>query len=283
VGAEQDALYRVLRLLASEGLFQEVEPRVFATTETGELLRDGDLSARYVALMHGELMAPVFVDMIETVRTGMPIPQLRDGSSEWERLAADPEKSDIFNRAMRGRAVVRGRPLRLLDWAGIETVVDVGGGTGGILFPLLERESHLRGVLFDLGHVGDEARAAIASAGLDDRCRFEAGSFFEHVPTTGDAYLLSNILHDWGDEDALRILAACRAAMRDGSKLFVLESLLRDDDGPDPSRVLDVLMLVANGGRERTEHEYRDLLGRSGFALERIVGDGAVALEAVAV
>ena len=280
VGADADALYRVLRALAAEGLFTELAPQTFAVTETGELLRDGDSSMRYLAIMHGRQTAPLFLEMLGTVRTGTPAPVLRHGKSRWEILAASPEDSEVFNRAMRGRAAIRAAPLALMDWSATEVVVDVGGGSGGVLLPLLQREPHLHGVLFDLEHLAAEANAAIVAAGVAARCRFEAGSFFERVPGGGDVYLLSNILHDWPDAEAVQILAACRSSIDSPARLVVLESLLRRGDDPDYTKILDLQMLVAIGGRERSDPEFRALLDAAGFALERIVGDGVVAIEA---
>jgi len=281
VGADPDALYRVLRALAGEGLFAETEPRSFEVTELGELFRDGEGSLRYGALLHGGQTMRLFVHMLDTVRTGTPVPILRDGKTRWEQLAEDPEQSAVFNRAMRGRASALAAVLTQLDWSATKDVVDVGGGIGGVLLPVLQRQEHLRGVLFDLDHVADDARAAIAAAGLSDRCSFVAGSFFESVPVGADAYVLSNVLHDWNDDDATRILTTCRAAVRDDSRLIVLENLVPPGDDRHPVKVMDLQMLVALGGRERTEDEYRELLRATGFSLVRVAGAAPAALEAI--
>jgi hypothetical protein len=278
VGARPDTLHRVLRALAAEGLFAEVAPRTFEVTGIGELLRDSDRSLRYVALMHGEQIFDLFGDMLETVRTGVPVPIMRNGRSRWEELADDPEQSEVFNLAMRGRAAPLAERAAALDWADISTVVDVGGGSGGVLLPLLQREPHLSGVLFDLPHVAEDGQRAIASAGLADRCTVESGSFFEQVPGAADAYLLSNILHDWDDAESIGILETCRAAARPDSRLVVLENIVPEGDDPHHAKVLDLLMLVVLGGRERTETEFRELLRGGGFELEQVVGDAPGAL-----
>jgi hypothetical protein len=278
IGVQSDALYRVLRALAGEGLFTEVAPRAFEITEMGELLRDGGASPRYMALMHGSFWMPLFEDFMDSLRTGLPITVVKEGRSHWEILADHPEESETFNRAMEGRAAALVQTLLLLDWTDVRTVVDVGGGMGGVLLPLLVQEPHLRGVLFDLEHVAADGRTAIAAAGVGDRCEVESGSFFERVPTSGDVYILSNVLHDWYDEDAIRIAQACRAAMGTSSKLVVLENLVHEGDEPEWSKTLDILMLAGPGGRERTEDEYRGLLAAAGIELDSVVGDGPVAL-----
>ena len=283
VGANADALYRVLRLLAGEGLFSEAAPRVFAVTDLGELMRDGESSARYLALMHGGQTMELFQDMLESVRTGTPVPLLRYGKTRWELLAEDPEQAEIFNRAMRARAPALAAAALSVSWSEVRTVVDVGGGTGGVLFPLLTAESHLQGSLFDLPQVEAEARSAIEAAGVGDRCEFASGSFFENVPAGADVYVLSNILHDWDDDASRRILASCRRAARADSRLVVLENLLPPGDEPHPVKTLDMQMLVTLGGRERTEDEYRRLLANAGFELTRITGETPAALESVPV
>jgi hypothetical protein len=278
VGVQPDALYRVLRALTGEGLFTEVAPRAFEITEMGELLRDGEASPRSMALMHGGIWMPLFVDFMDSLRTGLPLTVVKEGRSHWEILADDPEGSEIFNRAMQGRAAALVHTLLLLDWRDVGTVVDVGGGMGGVLLPLLLQEPHLRGVLFDLEHVAADGRTAIAAAGVGDRCEVESGSFFERVPKGGDVYILSNVLHDWYDDYATRIAQACRAAMGTASQLVVLENLVHVGNEPEWSKTLDILMLAGPGGRERTEDEYRRLLAAAGIDLERVVGDGPVAL-----
>jgi SAM-dependent methyltransferase len=280
VGADADALHRVLRALAAEGLFVEVEPRAYQVTEVGELFRDSEGSLRYGALLHGGQTMRLFLNMIDTVRTGVPVPILLHGRSRWEELASDPEQSEVFNRAMRGRAAALVDTAGALDWDDTRTLVDVGGGIGGVLLPLLQQHEHLHGTLFDLPHVADDARRAVDAAGLGARCTVEGGSFFEEVPRGADVYLLSNVLHDWNDDDAAKILRNCRVAVRDDSRILVLESLVPPGNDRHPVKVLDLQMLVALGGRERTETEFAALLATTGFELTGVSGSGPFALEA---
>jgi len=285
VGVDADALHRILRALAAEGLFVEGLPGAFTLTETGELLRDDvDGTMRYLSIMNAEQLYPIWSHVLETVQEGAPAAERVWGTSHFDWLAEQPEAAEIFNRAMQGAAAARVAALLELDWSAVRTVVDVGGGTGGVLLRLLGHEPHLRGVLFDLPRVGDEAQAAIAAAGLDDRCEFVGGTFFETVPEGGDVYVLGQILHDWNDVDSTRILQACRRATADGSRLLVLEQIVPDGNEPHPSKLLDLHMLVVLGGRQRSEAEFRQLLASGGFRLQRIVeGAAACVLEAVPV
>jgi hypothetical protein len=182
-------------------------------------------------------------------------------------LAEHPEGSELFNRSMAAGAAARRATLLARDWSGTETVVDVGGGNGTMLTSLLAQETHLRGVVFDLPHLRDDAQATIDATGLGDRCAFEGGSFFERVPDGGDAYVLSQILHDWDDDDAARILEVCSAAVRPESQLVLGEVVLVPGDELDWGKFLDLHMLVLLGGRERSEDEWRRLLDRGGFTL----------------
>jgi len=284
VGADEGALYRVMRVLAAEGVFSEGPRHTFTLTQVGELLRDDtDGTERYTAIWNGEQMYPVWGHLVEAVRKGTPMAERVWGKSYFDHLAERPEEAEIFNRVMQGGAASRGASaLSELDWSSVRTVVDVGGGTGGMLLGLLDREPHLRGILFDLPHVADQARAAIAAAGLEDRCEFVGGSFFDAVPADGDLYLLAGILNDWDDADAARILQVCRRATRDGARLVVVQPMVPDGDEPHPAKVTDVHMLAVLGSRMQSEGELRGLLAATGFRAQRTIeGVGGVAVEAV--
>ena len=150
-------------------------------------------------------------------------------------------------------------------------MVDVGGGQGGLLSAILAANPEVRGVLFDLPHVAAMAQQHLESAGLASRSLASAGDFFKEVPPGGDLYLLRKVIHDWDDENARRILRACRAALADSARLLIVEMVIPDDNAPAYGKLLDLLMLVYSGGRERTEQEYRMLLESAGFSLARII------------
>ena len=262
-GADADVLRRLLRALASDGVFAEVEPGLFRNTEASDLLRGGwgdfahlfgGVWQRAVSELGAEAGTPAFTRLFDT--------------DFWSWLAAHPADRAAFDRAMEQGNERRSERLSGAGWRGDELVVDVGGGNGSLLIGLLDRHPGLRGIVFDLPEtVRDEAA-------LGDRCAFVAGSFFESVPR-GDAYVLSTILHDWDDERATAILRTIRRAAAPDGRLLVLESVLEPGNDPDGTKWLDLLMLALFGGRERDEAQWRALLAAGGFEPVRL-DDGLV-------
>lgn len=257
VGADADALHRLLRALASDGVFAEEAPGVFRNTETSEALRDGwdDFARLFGGVWHGVAGA------LDT--SGEPAFPRIHGSDFWAWLAEHPDERASFDRAMEQGSESRVERLASVEWRGDETVVDVGGGNGSLLVELLRHHPGLRGVVFDLPETNrDEAR-------LGDRIEFAAGSFFDRVPQ-GDVYVLSTVLHDWDDERAAAILRTVRAAAPAGARLLVLETVLPPGNEPHGAKWLDLLMLALLGGRERGEPQWRALLEAGGFEPVRL-------------
>jgi len=260
---DADALQRLLRALASDGVFAEDERGVFRNTEASELLRrDG-----WTEFAH--LFGSVFSDATSTLdpRVSEETFTRRFGTDFWSWLEANPEERVAFDAAMAGGKERSAERLAQLDWQTDETVVDVGGGNGALLRELVQRRPELRGIVLDLPEtVRDEAN-------LGERIEFVAGSFFDSVPR-GNAYVLSAILHDWSDERAAAILRTIRSAAPQGARLLVLETVIAPGNEPNGSKWLDLLMLVL-GGRERTEEQWRELIEGTGFSVES-VEDGLI-------
>jgi hypothetical protein len=261
-GADADTLHRVLRALASDGVFSEGEPGVFSNTEASELLRRdrGDGWPEFAHLFGG-----VFAAAIAGLdpRTRGETFSERFEMDFWSWLAAHPDERGVFDAAMAGGKERSAERLAGLEWRDDETVVDVGGGNGALLRALLQRRPRLHGIAFDLPETVRDERA------LGDRISFVAGDFFERVPT-GDAYVLSTILHDWDNERAAAILGTIRAAAPANARLFILDSVVGQGNEPSGAKWLDLLMLVLAGGRERTEPEWRRLIESAGFRIEQI-------------
>jgi hypothetical protein len=261
-GADPDVLRRLLRALASDGIFAEESPGVFRNTETSALMV-GDGGWRDFAHLFGGS----WLDAIAELRTdGDASFPRRHGAEFWAWLAAHPEERAAFDRAMLQGHQGRLERLETVDWRGDETVVDVAGGTGALLLALMERHPAMRGIVFDLPEtVRDESA-------FGDRCTFVEGSFFDSVPAGADVYVLATILHDWDDERAVAILRTIRAAARDDSRLVLLESVIEPGNEPGGAKWLDLLMLVIAAGRERDEAQWRELLAAGGFEAVRIGG-----------
>jgi hypothetical protein len=262
-GADPDTLQRILRALASDGVFAEDEPGVFRNTEASELLgRDG-----WPEFAH--LFGSVFYEATSTIDPDSREETFtrRFPADFWSWLEARPNERAAFDAAMAGGKGRHADRLARLDWRANETVVDVGGGNGELLRELLERRPELRGIVFDLPETARDEST------FGDRMEFVAGSFFEAVPA-GDSYILSAILHDWSDDRADEILRTVRRAASPAARLLVIESVVADGNEPQGSKWLDLLMLVL-GGRERTAPEWRALLADAGFAVDEI-DDGLI-------
>lgn len=268
-----DALYRLLRALASQGIFAEGEPRHFALTPLADVLRsDVPGSKRALALMAGDEQFRVWAEIDYSIQTGNIAFDKVYGKPIFEYLGQNPDKARIFDAAMVG---IHGRESDIIldayDFSQFGVIADIGGGNGSQITGILQRHPAMKGILFDLPHVIEAARDRIASANLADRCQLVGGSFFEAVPEGADAYMLRHIIHDWDDEKSHSILQSCHRAMPANSKLLVVESVIPPGNDPFIGKLLDLVMLLIPGGKERTENEYRTLFGKAGFELERVV------------
>lgn len=272
-GVDAGSLYRVLRALATLGIFTEPEPRRFANTEMSALLRPGVANSQHAgAVMIGEMCYPAFGELMYSVKTGRPGFDKHFGAPLFDYLGKHPEDGRIFDESMQSiHGPETPAMIGVYDFSGFRTIVDVGGGNGHTLIEVLRASPKARGIVFDLPGVAERTAPLIAAAGLGDRCRAEAGSFFDAVPKGADAYILRHIIHDWDDEKSVRILGRCREAMAPGGRVLVVESVIPPGDAMHPGKWLDVIMLSVPAGRERTKAEYEALFAKAGLRLERIV------------
>jgi hypothetical protein len=270
---DADALLRLLRALTDIGLVEPDGPGSYRLTSRGELMRrDHPDDLRSLALM--QTWGPnltAWSRLSAAVAAGEGTFEGANGSPLWQTLSRHPRQLAIFNATMARRGRQQAQTIRdACDLTDIGTVVDVGGGRGAMLAALLAAEPQLRGVLADRPDVVTEATETFVRAGVTDRCDIREADFFVGVPAGFDAYVLSNILHDWADEQCLQILRTVREAMPAGAQLWVLERVL-DPDPPRPTdeqaelHLLDLNMLVLFGARERTQAEYAALLTQAGF------------------
>jgi SAM-dependent methyltransferase len=264
-GADPDALLRLLRALASDGVFAETAPGVYENTAASAVLRRGGGWGDFARLFGGVWHRSVS----ELDASGDAAFPRVFGTDFWGWLAQHPDERASFDRAMEQGWESRVERLAAVDWRGDEVVVDVGGGNGSLLVELLRRRPGLKGIVLDLPETHrDEAELAAA------RIEFVAGNFFESVPG-GDVYVLSTILHDWDDERAEAILQTVRASAPIGARLVLLEAVISDGNEPDGAKWLDLLMLALFAGRERNEAQWRALLEAGGYEPTRIA-DGLI-------
>jgi hypothetical protein len=273
-GAHAPSLYRVMRLLASFGVFKEAPPRHFALTQAGELLKSGAPGTlRYFAMMFGdEWTTRAYEHFTDCLRTGQDGVSQAYGKHVFDLLAERPDQLDTFQAAMTSSSTMAGKVVTdAYDFGGIKRLADVGGGHGALLAAILRRYPEMQGVLFDRA----EIVAGVPNdqfAGSEGRIDVEAGSFFERVPEGCDAYIMKHIIHDWSDEHCQTILRLMREKLSSDGRILVCDMVVSDDPGPTPAKLLDIEMLVMTvGGKERTKDEFAALFAASGFRLNRIV------------
>ncbi|MEV5407850.1 methyltransferase [Thermopolyspora sp. NPDC052614] len=288
-GADPDALYRLLRALSGFGVVEERDGRVFALTGMGEALRRGVPGAvGNLALMMGSAWhRRSWSELADCVRTGRSAFERLYGGFAYYR--DDPAAGRVFDEAMTDSSAALMEPLlRGYDFTRFRVIVDVGGGQGTLLAAALSRHPEGRGVLYDLPSVIARAGEPLERAGVAGRCELVSGDFFSGVPCGGDLYLLANIVHDWDDEHAVRILANCAAALSAGGgeggdeevdaggdaggRVLLVEAVMPETrNRPTPIMLIDLEMLVmCDGGRQRTAAELDRLLSRAGLRLTDI-------------
>ncbi|MBV9314944.1 MAG: methyltransferase [Pseudonocardia sp.] len=267
LAVDPDGLARLLRYLASVGLVTSVGDSYTLTALGEPLRRDARHSLRPLALLYGGPFYQSFGALAHAVRTGREAFESLFGQGHFSYFAERPALAELFDSAMAANAPMFEPIARLVDFSDARVVVDVAGGNGELLGRILGHAPHLRGVLFERAHVLEGARRRLADAGCADRCEFVAGDFTQSVPTGGDVYLLSRILHDWDDQQCLTILRRCAASIRPGGQLMLVERLLTTDGRPSLAVAWDLHMLCNVGGRERTAVHYERLLAAAGFDL----------------
>lgn len=273
VGAHPGALSRLLRALASVGVFTQGKDGRFDLTPMAELLRsDKEGTLRSLALSICGAQYAAWASALYSVQTGRPAFDHVYGLPFFEHLAKDPEASKAFNDAMTNQSrMAHSAVAASFDFSQFKRIVDVGGGNGALLELILQNNPEVTGVLFDQPHVVEGARERLAGTEVASRCEIVGGSFFEAVPSGGDAYLMAMVIHDWDDEQACQILKNCRRVMGPEARLLLSELVIPPGNSAFFGKLLDLDMLVNLGGKERTEAEYRDLLRASGFHLNDIV------------
>jgi hypothetical protein len=271
-GTHEDSLYRLMRMLCTRGLFKEQRQRTFVSTRLSVPLQDDQI--RYMLLSHlrpGQFQ--IFGDLMHSIKTGKNVRGIDTGSLLFEQIEKDEERNERFTRAMTSSSkMLAGALLSSFQFSKYKRIIDVGGGQGFLMAAILSQHPGIRGTVFDLPGPISKAARIIEEFSLGDRMDAVTGDFFKKVPEGGDLYLMKSILHDWNDEDALRILARVREAMPETSKLLVIEPVIGENNKPEFGKMTDILMLAAVGGKERTWSEWEELLTSAGFRIRKIHG-----------
>jgi hypothetical protein len=287
-GTHADTLFRLLRALASLGIFREVlesrlQPeesrlkpelqRSFENTPASEMLKKNIPGSQWaMAVMMGEEHYQAWGELLNCVRTGQGGFSKVYQQRPFEYLAQHPEQAAVFDAAMtsvHGRET--GPMIAAYDFSQAKVVADIGGGNGSVIAEVLHTNPHVRGVLYDLGHVIERAKVNLANAGLAERCKCLAGDFFKEIPSGADVYIFRHIIHDWLDDEVVTILSNCRRAMKPTSRVVVAETIVPAGNDFAFVKWLDLNMLVIPEGRERTEEDYRRLFAAAGFKLRRVI------------
>ncbi|MDG4763509.1 methyltransferase [Solwaraspora sp. WMMD406] len=271
--ANEEALYRFCRVLAALGVLEAHPDRHFSLTEAGYALRsDAPGGFRYGVMLQSGACFRAWTEVMHTVRTGKPAFDKVHGAAYYDYLDANPAENELFNRAMGVTSLAPAiAALERYDFTGIKRVVDVGGGVGTLLAAVLRMNPGMSGVVQDLATVAAEAPAHLAEQGVQDRVDVVTGSFFDSVVPGADAYVLSRVLHNWNDDDCLKILRRVHQAMPPHGKLIVIDSVVPESGGLHPSMLADLFMMVILGGKERTEADWQRLLFEAGFRMTRAV------------
>ena len=266
-----DALYRLMRFLAGNGLFHEGEDGRFELTTVGHFLRSGVPGSQRDAARMWHRTGASWGEIIHSVKTSESGFTKAYGKPIFEYLSEHPEDAAVFDAAM---VSIHGGEtdavLDAYDYGGIETLADIGGGNGSVLSATLTRNPNLSGIWFDMPHVEERARESLAAAGVEDRVRTATGDFFEAVPAGADAYQMRHIIHDWYDPQAAQILENCRRVIPPHGRLLVIEAVIEPGNEPSFGKFADLIMLVFPGGLERTEEQFRQLYAKAGFELTSI-------------
>jgi len=274
VGAHPRSLYRLLRALAGAGVFSEGDDGRFSLTQLSELLRsDAPASLRgFAELMADDVTFETWAQLPYSIETGQPAFPHKNGMLWFDWLEQNPEVGTRFHNAMTSlSAGAVAAVIDSYDFSGIKKLVDVGGGHGLLLASVLSKYPSIKGILFDDPKVVMGAKEVLAAHSVEDRCEIVGGNFFETAPGGGDAYILKHIIHDWSDDECVKILGHCHGEMTSGGKVLIVEMVVPEPNIGGISKFLDLQMLLFLTGRERTGPEYRDLLSRAGFEMTRIV------------
>ena len=275
-GVNCEALYRVMRALSGHGIFKEKKGRVFENTKMSKCLMSGGKGtmAALTKYTGSAWICKDWADILFSLDKGTDIYQVKYGKRYFEWLEKNPEEYRIFDEGMLNLSQLSDDPITAVyKFSKINSIVDIGAGHGTQLASILKANPHIKGVHYDIERVVNAAKQEdpLNDPHIKDRVEYISGDFFKSVPEGHDAYFMKSILHDWNNEEAIRILKVCRKAMHENSKLLVTDMVIKSDNKPYLGDLMDCGMLVLLGGQERTKEDFEDIFNKSGFKLTRII------------
>ncbi|MEZ5195751.1 MAG: methyltransferase [Bacteroidales bacterium] len=273
-GTDRSALYRLMRALASDGIFREIKPMVFVNTPESKALMEGNGSMKYMIRQQmNRTNWEIVNELGYSIETGNSGAIKVLGTDIFDHLRNSPEKNELYNKAMTNTSDISAAAvISAYDFSGIKKMIDIGGGEGYLLSAILSKYPSMQGVVFDFKHVVETADKNFKIFGIENRAETAHGNFFETIPAGGDAYMMKNIIHAFDDPTCINLLNKVREAMMPDSRLLILDAVIRMDNKPSFGKIFDLQMLLGTkGGKERTENEFDVLLQQSGFQLKRIV------------
>jgi hypothetical protein len=266
----EDPLYRIMRVLASQGIFKESNDRMFSLTPLAKSLQEQELKF-FIKHTLNPVQFNITGEMIHSVKTGRNSSELFIKDKIFEYIGQSKDLNDLYSKAMTSTSKMQvAAVLPSFNFNRYRNIVDIGGGQGFFLSAILTKYKTIRGTVFDLPQVINNSRKLFEDPGISDRANFVAGSFFETIPAGGDLYILKNILHNWNDEDSIKILQNTRNVMPQNGRLLIIEVVIENDNNPSFGKMTDLYMMIGVNGRERTKDEYQNLLKKTGLKIERI-------------
>jgi hypothetical protein len=273
-GTNQENLSRIMRALASHGIFRRRKDGTYSNSRMSKALAEGEGSLRYMLMQHlGSFNWKAFSELGHAVRTGENSVKKFYGIEIYDFLRDNPEEARLFEKSMTDLSMISVEPiLNVCDFSKFRTIADIGGGEGLMLSSILHEHKEINGILFDLPDAMQRSDEIFERYGVGERIRKQEGDFFLYAPKGSDLYFLKNVLHNWGDEDCIRILRNIRKEIPLHGKVMILEMIIEDNDKPSFAKLIDIQMMVfMNKGKERTRNEYETILSSSGFRISRIV------------
>jgi hypothetical protein len=269
-----EALYRLMRALAGEGIFKESKDGIFSNTPLSKGLAEGKGSMKNMILhQFNETNWKIIGNLGLSVLSGKSAAREMWGTDAFTHLEKNPDKNEMYNKAMTDTSALTSLVfLAAYSFKKDKYIIDIGGGEGYLLSMILNKYKHLKGVVYDLPHVVKTAGQNFKKFGVEDRAMLEAGNFFETVPSGGDIYIMKNILHAFDDKLCINLLENVNKAMEAGKKLLIMEAVIEADNQPAYGKMFDLQMLIGtDGGKERTRNEFESILNKSGFRIKRVI------------